>query len=93
VQVCLARRAILGVYHNLYEVPMPSRLVNAIEYVAGSYMLTDTDESGQYRARDDIEPHSPMWYSWLSDLKSFRFQSEYGHFTARHEKRHGSHGY
>jgi hypothetical protein len=66
---------------------MPKRLINAIEYVAGSYMLTDTDEAGQYRARDDLQPDSPEYFTWLSTLRSFHFEGKHGRFTARLEKR------
>lgn len=66
---------------------MPSRLVNAIEYVAGGYMLADLDENKQYRARDDIELNSPEYFIWLSTLKSFHFEGREGRFTARLEAR------
>ena len=57
-------------------------------------MLTDTDEAGLYRARDDIEPDTVAWLSWLSTLTSFHFAGQHGHFTARQEqKQRGQQGY
>ncbi len=65
------------------------RLYNLIEHLAGTedrYLLMDVLE-GAAQSRTHLEPDSPEWFAWLTELGSFHFQGKLGHFTARQERK------
>lgn len=74
--------------------PRP-RLDNLIEHIRGTenrYLVMDMLE-GKVQARD-LQPDSPEWFAWLTQLPSFHFKGKSGHFTARSErKRHSDYWY
>jgi len=74
--------------------PRP-RLYNLIEYITGTenrYLFMDVLE-GTAQTRT-LQPDSPEWFAWLTQLPSFHFKGKSGHFTARNErKRHNDYWY
>jgi len=70
-------------------------MYNLIEHITGTenrYLFMDVlDGPAQARA---LQPDSPEWFAWLTQLPSFHFKGKSGHFTTRSEhKRHRAYWY
>lgn len=64
---------------------MPQKTDNSIEAVGSTYLLW-TGWNSQL-TKLPFAPESPEWFTWLSQITSFRFVSKQGKYTARKEQR------
>jgi hypothetical protein len=64
---------------------MPQKTDNSIEAAGSSYLLW-TGWNSQL-TKLTFAPESLEWYTWLSKIPSFRFESKRGKYTARKEQR------
>ena len=64
---------------------MPQKTDNSVEAAGSSYLLW-TGWNSQL-TKLTFAPESPEWFTWLTQIASFRFMSKRGKYTARKEQR------